>query len=57
MITTSKKIYLTVTAHPDDEALGFGASSFVLSQKGHKIFNCILSGKVDARSIGQTKIN
>jgi len=43
------KIYLTVTAHPDDEALGFGASSFVLSQKGHKIYNCILSGSVDAR--------
>ena len=45
----NKNIYLTVTAHPDDEALGFGASSYVLSQKGHKIFNCILSGKVDAR--------
>ncbi len=43
------KIYLTVTAHPDDEALGFGASSYVLSQKGHKIYNCILSGNVDAR--------
>lgn len=41
--------YLTVTAHPDDEALGFGASSFVLTQKGHKVFNCILSGRVDAR--------
>jgi len=43
------KTYLTVTAHPDDEALGFGASSYVLSQKGHKVFNCILSGNVDAR--------
>lgn len=43
------KIYLTVTAHPDDEALGFGASSYVLSQNGHTIYNCILSGKVDAR--------
>jgi LmbE family N-acetylglucosaminyl deacetylase len=43
------KTYLTVTAHPDDEALGFGASSYVLSQKGHVIHNCILSGKVDAR--------
>ena len=41
--------YLTVTAHPDDEALGFGASSYVLSQKGNKIYNCILSGNVDAR--------
>jgi len=45
----SKNIYLTVTAHPDDEALGFGASSYVLSQKGHEIFNCILSGRVDVR--------
>ncbi len=44
----SKK-YLTVTAHPDDEALGFGASSYVLTQKGHKVINCILSGNVDAR--------
>lgn len=43
------KTYLTITAHPDDEALGFGASSYVLSKKGHKIYNCILSGKVDAR--------
>ncbi len=43
------KVYLTVTAHPDDEALGFGASSYVLSQNGNKIYNCILSGNVDAR--------
>lgn len=41
--------YLTVTAHPDDEILGFGASSYVLSQKGHTIYNCILSGGVEAR--------
>lgn len=44
-----QKTYLTVTAHPDDETLGFGASSYVLSKKGHKIYNCLLSGKVDAR--------
>lgn len=43
------KTFLTITAHPDDEALGFGASSYVLSQKGHKVYNCILSGSVDAR--------
>ncbi len=43
------KIYLTVTAHPDDEALGFGGSSYVLSQKGNTIYNCILSGDVEAR--------
>ena len=41
--------YLTVTAHPDDEALGFGASAYTLSKKGHKIFNCILSGSAEAR--------
>jgi LmbE family N-acetylglucosaminyl deacetylase len=44
------KTYLTITAHPDDESLGFGASSYVLSQKGHTIYNCILSGNVDART-------
>lgn len=43
------KVYLTVTAHPDDEILGFGASAYTLSQQGHKIYNCILSGDVDAR--------
>lgn len=44
-----KFTYLTVTAHPDDEILGFGASTYVLSKKGHKIYNCILSGNADAR--------
>ncbi len=42
-------IYLTVTAHPDDEVLGFGATSFALSERGHTIYNLILSGDVDAR--------
>jgi LmbE family N-acetylglucosaminyl deacetylase len=42
-------IYLTVTAHPDDEVLGFGATSHVLSGKGHTIYNLILSGQADAR--------
>jgi|TARA_B110000438_G_scaffold131910_1_gene128010 LmbE family N-acetylglucosaminyl deacetylase len=42
-------IYLTITAHPDDEILGFGGSSYHLSKKGHKIFNCILSGNVEER--------
>jgi LmbE family N-acetylglucosaminyl deacetylase len=42
-------IYLTVTAHPDDEILGFGGSAFVLSRNGNLIFNLILSGHVEAR--------
>lgn len=45
----TKNVYLTVTAHPDDEILGFGASTVVLTQRGHKVFNCILSGNVEAR--------
>lgn len=40
---------LTVTAHPDDEILGFGGASYNLSKKGYKIHNLILSGEVDAR--------
>ena len=44
-----KPIILTVTAHPDDEVLGFGATSYVLSQKGATIFNLILSGEAKAR--------
>lgn len=43
------KTYLTVTAHPDDEILGFGASSYILTNNGHKVYNCILSGNVEAR--------
>lgn len=42
-------IYLTVTAHPDDEILGFGGSTTVLTASGHKVFNLILSGDVAAR--------
>ena len=44
-----KRAYLTVTAQPDDEILGFGASAYKLSKKGNKIYNCILSGSVGAR--------
>ena len=40
---------LTVTAHPDDEILGFGGSSWVLSQRGHSVHHFILSGDVEAR--------
>jgi LmbE family N-acetylglucosaminyl deacetylase len=42
-------IYLTVTAHPDDEILGFGGSTALLSAGGHKVQNLILSGEVEAR--------
>ena len=42
-------IYLTVTAHPDDEILGFGGSAFVLTNKLHVVYNLILSGNVEAR--------
>lgn len=43
-------IYLTITAHPDDEILGFGASASVLTTVGHKVFNLILSGDVLVRN-------
>lgn len=43
------KIILSVTAHPDDEALGFGATAAKLSSQGHTVYNCILSGNVNAR--------
>jgi LmbE family N-acetylglucosaminyl deacetylase len=42
-------IYLTVTAHPDDEILGFGGSTVVMIAKGHQVHNLILSGDVEAR--------
>lgn len=46
---TIKKTILSVTAHPDDEVLGFGATAAKLSAEGHDIINCILSGNVEAR--------
>lgn len=42
--------YLTVTAHPDDEILGFGGTAYALSQQGNEVSNCILSGKVEVRA-------
>jgi LmbE family N-acetylglucosaminyl deacetylase len=42
-------LYLTVTAHPDDEILGFGGSSAALTDRGHTVVNLILSGQVEAR--------
>lgn len=44
-----KKKILSVTAHPDDEALGFGATAAKLAAEGYTIYNCILSGDVNAR--------
>lgn len=43
------KTILSVTAHPDDEVLGFGATAAKLSANGHRVINCILSGKVEVR--------
>lgn len=45
----NQKVFLSVTAHPDDEALGFGGTAAKLASQGHKVYNCILSGSVDAR--------
>ena len=43
------KVYLSVTAHPDDEVLGFGGTAYQLTKAGHTVVNCILSGKVEVR--------
>jgi LmbE family N-acetylglucosaminyl deacetylase len=42
-------IFLTVTAHPDDEILGFGGSTAVFTKRGHLVHNIMLSGNVEAR--------
>jgi LmbE family N-acetylglucosaminyl deacetylase len=42
-------IILSVTAHPDDEVLGFGATAARLAASGCEVHNCILSGEVDVR--------
>ena len=42
-------IYLSITAHPDDEILGFGGSTAVLTSCGHQVHNLILSGEVKVR--------
>jgi len=41
---------LAVIAHPDDELLGCGGTFRKLANEGHRIFTCILSANVDARS-------
>jgi len=40
---------LCIVAHPDDEILGFGATTAKLTKQGYKVTNCILSGEVNAR--------
>ncbi|WP_347862231.1 PIG-L deacetylase family protein [Salimicrobium sp. PL1-032A] len=42
--------YLVVVAHPDDEALGAGATMKKLASEGHSVNVCILSGNVNARN-------
>lgn len=42
--------YLVVVAHPDDEVLGAGATIYKLSNEGHEVNVCILSGEVNARN-------
>lgn len=41
---------LSVTAHPDDEVLGFGATAALAARAGARVTNCFLSGSVDART-------
>lgn len=46
--------YLVVVAHPDDEVLGAGATIYKLTQEGHSVNVCILSGEVNARNFRPT---
>lgn len=46
--------YLVVVAHPDDEVLGAGATMYKLSEEGHSVNVCILSGEVNARNFRPT---
>lgn len=41
---------LVVVAHPDDEVLGAGATLYQMTQQGHEVWVCILSGEVNARA-------
>ena len=41
---------LVVVAHPDDEALGAGATIYQLTRDGAEVSVCMLSGDVQARN-------
>lgn len=41
---------LNIIAHPDDEILGFGGTSYILS-KNYEIYNCIVCSKVKERKL------
>jgi len=43
--------YLIVAAHPDDEALGAGATIHKLVKKGEKVAVCIMCGQAEARAM------
>ena len=49
MISRDHSNILVVSAHPDDEVLGFGASAFALGKQGHAISSCIVAAGADAR--------
>ncbi len=49
MILTESSSFLVVSAHPDDEVLGFGASAYRLTQAGHTVSSCIVVGNAEAR--------
>jgi LmbE family N-acetylglucosaminyl deacetylase len=49
MVFSRLSHFLVVSAHPDDEVLGFGASAYVLTQRGHSVSSCIVVGDADAR--------
>lgn len=42
--------YLIVSAHPDDEVLGAGATIYKLSHSGHTVDVCIMSSEAKARA-------
>lgn len=42
--------YLLVVAHPDDEVLGAGGTTYRLTQSGNDVDICIMSGKAAARA-------